>query len=436
MSGDSVYNEWNFTDNPFSAMPLAADATGNKLFVGREDELRKIAIRLASSSSAVCLDGLVGVGKTSLANIAAYRAQQAYLSNRRSKPLIVPCRRSFQVSESESPDDFRLRVLTEVAQTLLEKASAYRLGLNMDGSVGLNAWLNSPLLSQWSLGVPVFSAGGGNQANESHGFTNSGFARTVIGWLENIFPEDRSGGIVCVLDNLELLETSSAARKKIEALRDTLFTIPGLRWILCGAHGILQGVVASQRLVGHLQEPVYVPPLALAQAQEVFNARVQTFAIPDDKPTYLPLEADDFHRLYLIVHSSLRNTLAYASDYCMHIAEASTYPRTTEEKKARFDIWLQKMAKTVRDAVSSQVTPRALVLFNTAIQSFDGEFSPSDFEALGFKSVQAMRPHVRTLEEVGLLEAQKDDTDQRRKSIAVTGKGWLIHWCNVTHGHA
>lgn len=433
MSGGSVFNQWNFTDNPFSAMPLGADSTGNRLFIGRDDELRKIAIRLASSSSAICLDGLVGVGKTSLANIAAFRAQQAYLADRNSKPLIVPCRRSFQVSESESPDDFRLRVLTEVAQTLLDKATPYRLKSDMEGSAGLNAWLNSPLLNQWSLGVPVFSAGGGTQANESSGFTSSGFVRTVIGWLENIFPEDRSGGVVCVLDNLELLETSTAARKKIEALRDTLFTIRGLRWILCGAHGILQGVVASQRLVGHLQEPVHVPPLTLAQAQDVFNARVSTFSIQDGRETYLPMEADDFHRLYLIVHSSLRNTLAYASDYCMHVAESASEPKSSEEKRARFDAWLKRMAKTVRDAVQSQVSPRGMQLFLDAVARFEGEFSPSDFEALGFKSVQAMRPHVRNLEDVGLLEAQKDDIDQRRKSISVTGKGWLIHWSIVTH---
>lgn len=432
MSGGSVFNQWNFTDNPFSAMPLGADLIGNRLFIGRDDELRRIAIRLASSSSAICLDGLVGVGKTSLANIAAFRGQQAYLADRQSKPLIVPCRRSFQVSDSESPEDFRLRVLTEVAQTLLEKAAPYRLDVDMEGSKGLNAWLNSPLLSQWSLGVPVLSVGGGAQANDSNGFTSSGFVRTVINWLENIFPEDRSGGVVCVLDNLELLETSTAARRKIEALRDTLFTIRGLRWILCGAHGILQGVVASQRLVGHLQEPVYVPPLALAQAQDVFNARVSTFAIKNGKQTYLPLEADDFHRLYLIVHSSLRNTLAYASDYCMNVAESSSEPKLSEEKKARFDGWLQRMAQTVRDAVQSQVSPRALQLFRDSVGKFEGEFSPSDFDALGFKSVQALRPHVRNLEDVGLLEAQKDDIDQRRKSIAVTGKGWLIHWSIVT----
>lgn len=434
MNGSSIYNSWNFTDNPFSAMPLLADSLGDQLFIGRDEELRRVGLRLTSSASAVCLDGMVGVGKTSLANIAAFRALRSYRANSRTSPLIIPCRRPFQVSPTETPDDFRMRVLTEVAQTLLERSSEFRLGLNMEGSVGLNAWLNSPLLRQWSLGVPIFSAGGGAQSNESAGFTSSGFSRTVISWLEAIFPDNQNGGVVCVLDNLELLETSAIARKKIEALRDTLFTVKGLRWVLCGAHGILQGVVASQRLVGHMQEPVYVPPLALAHAQAVFDARVQTFNAQNGSAPYLPFDADDFHRMYLIVHRSLRNALAYANDYCLHIAESGTEPRTKEEKRQRFDSWLKRMAESIRDAVKAQTGPRAMKLFQDAITQFDGEFGPGDFTTLGFKSVQAMRPQVKALEEVGLVEAQKDDVDQRRKSISVTGKGWLVHWCILTHG--
>ena len=433
MSSGSFYNSWNFTDNPFSARPLRADPVGNLLFVGREDELRRVGFRLAAGGAAVCLDGPVGVGKTSLANIAAFRAQAAYLENRRTHPLLVPCRHSFQVSNEEGPDQFRLRVLTEVAQTLLEKASAYRLGLSMEGSDGLNSWLNSPLLSQWSVGIPVFSAGGGSQANESSGYQQSGFIKAVTDWLEAIFPEDRNGGVICVLDNLELLETSAIARRKIEALRDTLFTIRGLRWILCGAHGILQGVVGSQRLVGHLQEPVPVAPLALAQSQEIFEARVRTFKIDDGASPYLPIEADDFHRVYMIVHRNLRNTLAYADEYCMSVAESGQVPKTTEEKRARFDGWLKSRSVSIRDAVLAQVGPRALTLFKDVIQKLDGEFAPGDFAILGFQSLQAMRPQVKSLEELGLLEAQRDEIDQRRKSIAVTGKGWLVNWCQVTH---
>jgi hypothetical protein len=182
------------------------------------------------------------------------------------------------------------------------------------------------------------------------------------------------------------------------------------------------------------KNPFTFPPLALKQSQEVFNARVLAYAAGNGRPSYLPLEAHDFHRTYLIVHRSLRNALAYANDYCLHVAESGPEPKESDEKMARYDAWLKKMALSVRDAVKNQTGPRALKLFTDAIDSFQGEFSPGDFEVLGFKSVQAMRPQVRALEEVGLLEAQKDDVDQRRKSIAVTGKGWLVHWCLVTHG--
>ena len=61
-----------------------------------------------------------------------------------------------------------------------------------------------------------------------------------------------------------------------------------------------------------------------------------------------------------------------------------------------------------------------------------GEFTPSDFLALGFNSIAALRPHVKGLEDVGLVEAARDESDQRRRTITVTGKGWLVHWARVT----
>ena len=224
------------------------------------------------------------------------------------------------------------------------------------------------------------------------------------------------------------------ARQKIEMLRDTLFTIRGLRWILCGAHGILHGIVASQRLVGHLQEPVQVFPLALDKAHDVLKARVKTYPI-DGRAPYLPLEADDFHRVYMIVHRNLRNTLAYADEYCTSVAESGTLPQTPSEKSARFDSWLARRARAIRDSIRTQVGPRAMQLFHEVIRKLDGDFAPSDYETLGFNKLEAMRSHVKSLEDVGLVEAQRDDIDKRRKSISVTGKGWLVHWCEVTHSN-
>lgn len=431
MANGSFYQAWNFTDNPFSAMPLKGDAVGNRLLVGREDQLRAVLFRLKSGGSAVCLDGPIGVGKTSLANVAAYRSELDCIANSRTSPLLLPCRSTFQISKDETPENFRFRILTEVAQTLIQKASAFRLGVHMDGSASLSAWLNNPLLLQIEAQIAGFGLGGGAQGNETQGYLVSGFIKTVTQWLESIFPDDQTGGVICVIDNLELLETSSVARRTIESLRDTLFTIKGLRWILCGAHGIINSVVASQRLVGHLGQPLTVPPLLLQQAQEVFDARVENFKDHTKSTQYLPLLDDDFHKLYLVVNRNLRQTLAYAHEYCLSVAEVGQAPQTAPEKSSRFNFWLRNRAAAIRDSVKAQVAPRAMTLFSDVIK-MSGEFSPGDYVALGFNSIAAMRPHVKILEEVGLLEAEKDDADQRRKSITVTGKGWLLNWVQVT----
>jgi DNA-binding MarR family transcriptional regulator len=40
----------------------------------------------------------------------------------------------------------------------------------------------------------------------------------------------------------------------------------------------------------------------------------------------------------------------------------------------------------------------------------------------------AMRPHVKDLEEANLVISSVLDDDQRRKHIALTSRGWLVHY--------
>ena len=246
----SFYHRWGFLDNPFAPVPLKGNELGDKVLIGRDSELNSVIFRLTAGGPAVCLDGPVGVGKTSLANVAAFRAEKNHINNQANSPLILPCRVSFQISQDESPEALRLKVLMEVAQTLLEKKAAYRERGNLNRSSDLDAWLNHPASSQIEIQIAGFGAGASIQINESQGFKDNGFIRLVTEWLTTVFPDQATGGVVCVIDNLELLETSAIARRTIESLRDTLFTTNGIRWILCGAHGIIHSIVESPRLEG------------------------------------------------------------------------------------------------------------------------------------------------------------------------------------------
>ncbi|MFB9124544.1 hypothetical protein ACFFYR_15765 [Paraburkholderia dipogonis] len=118
----------------------------------------------------------------------------------------------------------------------------------------------------------------------------------------------------------------------------------------------------------------------------------------------------------------------------MHISMRGLKPNSEAEKSQIFFSWLKERAKGIYEGMRPHAGQTAINLLCLAASSSDmgGEFSPGDYEKLGFSSLQAMRPHVKTLEDCGALSAQKDDLDQRRKTISITGKGWLIYWYKVT----
>jgi DNA-binding MarR family transcriptional regulator len=60
-----------------------------------------------------------------------------------------------------------------------------------------------------------------------------------------------------------------------------------------------------------------------------------------------------------------------------------------------------------------------------------GEFTPSDHKELGFKSPNTLSPHIKSLESAGLVDSTRDETDQRRRTITLTGKGWLVDWAQT-----
>jgi hypothetical protein len=426
----SIYEEWGFSSNPFQTTALPPDSLGRSLLVGRDQELTVLRRRLENPPRIPTLEGLNGVGKSSLVNVAAYTCYMDFLEDP-SKPMLIPCRRLFQLRPNLELDPFIENVYREVAQTLIDQARKLEGGhINLDAShEKLDKWLNAPQVTSYQGGISVLSAGYSSETNTGEGFSKSGFVKATRNWLEEIFPTPRDGGVVCVIDNLELLQTSEAARRNLEALRDELLTIPGLRWVLCGALGIVLGIASSPRLEGILSSPIDVKGVADDFIREIFNSRVKTFA--SDANPYLPLRIEDFERLYGILFKNLRSLLGHADVYCQWIADRDA-PTADYDKRQMFQTWLDETSRKAYDSAREQVRPRAWKVFEDAI-AIDGSFSPSDFEHFQFNSIPAFRPHVRDLEAAGLVVSTQDDGDKRRKTIQITPKGWLVHeWAKRT----
>lgn len=436
LSTESIYEQWGLSGSPFQTTALPPNSLGAVLLAGRDKELQSLAKQLVNVPKFPTIEGLNGIGKTSIVNVAAYMLFQQYLSEKKG-PLFIPCRKIFQLTPGRSVEEFADEVFLEVAQTLIQQATEVRKIQDSSSSKALDKWLNSPQLTSFQGGIQIasFGANGGIQSeiNSAIGFERSGFKKAVTDLLTNIFPQREDGGVICVIDNLELLQSSEDARALVEQLRDSLFGVPGLRWVLCGALGIVYGVVASPRLEGYLHSPILVEEIKDEHAAEILSNRIKFFTKQGQQPT-LPLLNSDFTQLYKLLQGILRSVLSSADDYCAWVDAKGLILNTDEERSKLFQDWLKAQCEGEFDAIQRQLRPTAFRVFKKALE-VRGVFSPSDFESFGFNGIPQFRPSIRDLEAVGLLVSMRDEGDKRRKTIQVTAKGWKVnHHLNTVHG--
>lgn len=78
----NIYEEWGFSENPFTTRPLQADDIGAQLLVGRDTDAAAVLRRLETPPKATTLEGVNGVGKTSLVNVVVHRAYKAFVAGK------------------------------------------------------------------------------------------------------------------------------------------------------------------------------------------------------------------------------------------------------------------------------------------------------------------------------------------------------------------
>jgi hypothetical protein len=457
-----TYADYGLSENPFLIQALRPNDIGMRLLVGRNGEIDQVAKSLHKQGKITCLDGQVGVGKTSLVNVAAYKCYRAFLSGDTNQ-MLLPASESFQLAKDDQDvDAFCQTVFRRVAQTLLEHREQLKELDQLPQNVAkIDAWLNSPIVEHitgamgmtLTAGIPAVAAMGATsgtassmQLNTGAAFNEQGFEQMVRKWLQEIFGEKGNGGIVCVIDNLELLESAANARRTLETLRDRLFSVVGLRWVFCGANGVIHSLAASARLSSFLNMPIidvhHVDPSYLGP---LFKARFTEFAMVSEQDAWerLPIRLEDLRALYLIVNYNLRDLLAQADQYCEAIHGKDIRFESDEHKEARFRKWLDGATTTSYQALKTRLPSDAFVILDLVMaDEFRGTFGIGNYESLNQNSRVAVAQstfvkRLRDLENNGLIAKTLDEEPLRRQGgfsrnvYSVTAKGALIHYARL-----
>lgn len=434
-----TYLKWSFKDNPFDTTSLTSDDVGNDLIAGREEEIGKFLRRLYNQPQIVTLEGENGIGKTSLINVGVFRATLKHMRDRslpflKSNPLFIPCAKIFQLYPDIKYEDFIQDVFTHVAQTIIkDKESLKKIGIKLPKDIDdVDKWINLPYTTsyQGSIGLATaqFGIGSSIETSTTSGFEKNGLRETIIKWLLQIFPTKNSGGIVCVIDNLELLEKSSSARRIIENMRDSLLTTHGIRWVFCGSSGIVTSILSSPRIEGLLHDPIEIGGILSIYLKDILQKRIDKYKT--NESYYLPITESSFKMLYDILKKNIRNTLKYANDFCLWVADDDKQPQTNDEKEDYFVDWLFEKSSKYKHDIEIQLKPKTLKLFLDVIKLREN-FGFDDFELFEFETQQHLKLAIRDLETLGLLVCVIDENDHRKKSIQITPKG-----CFIAYGYS
>ncbi|MDP9401989.1 MAG: ATP-binding protein [Actinomycetota bacterium] len=424
MSLFSIWPRLGFRENPYSNQTLPPDEAGDRLLVGRDREVAELQRKIGSDGTHPSVEGPAGVGKSSLIAVAGYRMLTTCVREA-AGALFLPARSFYQVAETL--DSFEERVYYDLAQTLLTNVEAFRrANLPIPDLGGIDKWLNTPQYRHAGGTLTFAGANFGSEPNVSGGFSESGLPRAIQAELERCFPSPAAGGVVCVLDNLELLQSSQNARQVLEDLRDRLFTVPGLRWVLCGSRGIVSRA-RSQRLSGVFDAPMFLGPVPDDAAIELIRRRLEYYGEPG---AYAPVEPEAFEYLYKALNLNLRDSLAYAQQfsdwvYANYVLPDANLP-TTADKFGLLQAWLAELADQAHgDAKRIQ---RRVWQFFDDLATRGGTCRASEWEQYEFTTQQQLSSTITALADANLVARETDPDNAARSMTSVTPQGWLVRF--------
>lgn len=412
------YRDFGFSADPFSNKALQADESGEKLFVDRETEVKKLVRRVKEGDKIPTLEGSNGVGKTSIINIALHRLFVQSQGDE-DEPMFIPCRCSFQINKQNDAEEFLDEFYLQVALTLIERADILRPPPGYTKApieASIKNYIQSPIIRNYTGSILGNGLGFGGTPNSGKGWEQVGFRAAIVGWLKLLFPKSETGGVVCVIDNLEILQSSAKAKETIEELRDTAFTVAGIKWILCGSSGVVRGVASSTRLAGWLHKPINIGELREEVGGEVYDKRDETFR--KNEQATLPLTRDNFITLFDMFKGNARYALDEAGAFCTWVFDELDDP--SQIPGDSFERWLRDELETNYDEIFVYFSDREKEAFKEICQQ--EIFVPEVYSELGFDDVGQFIATLERFQDYGLVTPTLDQNTPENTVYEISPK--------------
>jgi len=406
-----IWKHLGFRRNIFFVEPLLPREDDIRLFVGRDEEIKKyLADVLSDNRSLKIVSGDVGVGKTTFVNACQYFSytQSLPFNFNFDIPKILPCFEKIQIRESDNIDDFFHQAITSICQSIVHHSKLKRIEPPSEVQKILSYFLELSIGTGGSgLSIGASALGTGLQYGKTKQSEIPNPIRNARVHLKKLveLAKNKLGfqGVFVIVNNLDILSKNKLI-EFVNTARDELFDIPGIYWTLIGRKGIGSVIeTEADRVADYLSGiESYIGALDFKKTMQIINKRVETYR--ESKNIKCPLTDDTIQSIYFLSVQELRETLRI----CGEITKTVLLINPSYDVIPN-DIAMKAFVRYAHDRAKDIELSESKIRVLKSV--FERESCrPKDFEKFGYDTVQGFIAALKGLVGKRLLSVEERGT--------------------------
>jgi len=416
-----IWKHLGFNRNIFFVEPLSLSSDDMKLFVGRDEEIKKYLVDVLSDDRALkVVAGDIGVGKTTFVNACQYYTYIGKLpfEFQFEIPRILPCYEKIQIRDTDTIDDLFIKTIISICQSITLHCMQKSIEIPETVKGILSHFLDYSI-STGGVGI----SGGFNILGTGGQFGKTKDTKTpspiknarvqLQKLIELIKKELGYKGIFVTVNNLDILPK----KKLIEFLntgRDELFNIKNIYWTLIGRKGIGSIIeTESDRVADYLSgTESCISSFDYEITKQIIDKRVEIFR--SNESIKCPLTDDAIEAFHFLSVQEIRETLHICGEITKMVLQINPSFKIIPYNVA-INTFIKYAYNRAKDIDLSDANIRVL----TAV--FEREkCRPKDFEKFGYSTVQ------------GFIIALKGLVGKRLLSIEEKGRARIYKMTGMT----
>jgi GTPase SAR1 family protein len=405
-----LWDQLGFRKNIFFVEALEPIDDEMELFVGNSKDIEKFLIDCLSGERGLkIVTGQLGVGKTTFVNACQYYSYNQFIPNSKLKPdRTLICYPKIQIQESDNVESVIQKVISSICNSIVRYSDKKNFGHVND-------------LIKYFTSLSLSTGGTQFQANADLFGTGAGLSVTapgkqykdVITWrpkleelVQYIQDELEYKGVFIVINNLEIA-TKEKLNEVLNPLRDLLFDIKGLYYILIGYSGITSTIISEiPRLKDYISGiETTIVPMSYSTMLEVIQKRVDKYRI--DTMTKNPLSSDAIEIFHYMSLQEARTTMKICSEVIKKIY--------TKQGASKSISYIDAMSAFIDycgdEAKQIELTENNKRILESIFKNH--MVRPKDFESFGYSSKAGFHSALKALTKKGLLQIKSGGSNAR-----------------------